>query len=118
MPMLAAEPDQTLSAAAWSARPRENDSCHGCGSRWLTTRQPSSDGIPFPTLLARCGIIPGIKVDLGAKPLAGRPGEKITEGLDGLRDRLADWADRVAGRATRNVLGISVSRKRFATVCQ
>jgi fructose-bisphosphate aldolase, class I len=56
-----------------------------------TIRQSSGDGTPFPTLLAERGIIPGIKVDLGAKPLAGRAGEKITEGLDGLRERLADY---------------------------
>ena len=56
-----------------------------------TIRQSSSDGTPFPALLADRGIIPGIKVDLGAKPLAGRPGEKVTEGLDGLRERLAEY---------------------------
>ncbi len=56
-----------------------------------TIRQSSSDGTPFPKLLAARGIIPGIKVDLGAKALAGKPGEKIAEGLDGLRERLADY---------------------------
>lgn len=56
-----------------------------------TIRQKSSDGTPFPDLLARQGIVPGIKVDLGAKPLAGFPGETITEGLDGLRGRLEQY---------------------------
>src|SRR2546423_6247083 len=53
-----------------------------------TIRQASADGTPFPELLARRGIIPGIKVDKGAKALANAPGETITEGLDGLRERL------------------------------
>ncbi|MBI4609650.1 MAG: fructose-bisphosphate aldolase class I [Candidatus Rokubacteria bacterium] len=56
-----------------------------------TIRQKADDGAPFPELLARQGIIPGIKVDKGAKPLAGAPGERITEGLDGLRERLAEY---------------------------
>jgi len=56
-----------------------------------TIRQSSADGTPFPKLLAGKGIIPGIKVDTGAKPLAGAPGEKITEGLDGLRERLEEY---------------------------
>jgi fructose-bisphosphate aldolase class I len=56
-----------------------------------TLRQKSSDGTPFPKLLAKKGIVPGIKVDAGAKPLAGFPGEKVTEGLDGLRERLVEY---------------------------
>jgi fructose-bisphosphate aldolase class I len=56
-----------------------------------TIRQKTTDGIPFPDLLAGKGIIPGIKVDTGAKPLAGFPGEKITEGLDGLRERVQEY---------------------------
>ncbi len=56
-----------------------------------TIRQKASDGTPFPELLARKGIIPGIKVDTGTKPLAGSDGEKITEGLDGLRPRLEEY---------------------------
>src|SRR6478752_168626 len=56
-----------------------------------TIRQSSDDGTPFPKLLESKGVIPGIKVDLGAKPLALCPGEKITEGLDGLRERLAEY---------------------------
>jgi fructose-bisphosphate aldolase class I len=56
-----------------------------------TIRQRRIDGTPFLKVLADAGIIPGIKVDTGAKDLAGHPGEKITEGLDGLRARLADY---------------------------
>ena len=57
-----------------------------------TIRQSTSDGEPFPTLLAGKGILPGIKVDGGAKELALHPGEKVTEGLDGLRERLAEYS--------------------------
>lgn len=57
-----------------------------------TIRQTKKDGTPFVKLLLDAGIIPGIKVDAGAKDLAGYPGEKVTEGLDGLRDRLAEYA--------------------------
>ena len=56
-----------------------------------TIRQKTKDGMPFPQYLTRQGIVPGIKVDLGAKPLAGFPGETITEGLDGLRERLIEY---------------------------
>src|SRR5207247_9931296 len=56
-----------------------------------TIRQSSADGTPFPQLLERRGIIPGIKVDKGAKPLANAPGETITEGLDGLRGRFEEY---------------------------
>ena len=56
-----------------------------------TLRQKTKDGVPFPTYLAKAGMIPGIKVDLGAKPLAGHPGETMTEGLDGLRERFAEY---------------------------
>jgi fructose-bisphosphate aldolase class I len=58
-----------------------------------TIRQSADDGTPFPTLLASRGIIPGIKVDQGAMRLAGTPGEKVTEGLDGLRDRLTEYRE-------------------------
>src|SRR3989440_6539442 len=58
-----------------------------------TIRQSSSDGTPFPELLASRGIIPGIKVDTGAKPLALAEGETVTEGLDGLRERLAEYGE-------------------------
>jgi fructose-bisphosphate aldolase class I len=56
-----------------------------------TIRQQKKDGTPFAKALTDAGIIPGIKVDTGAKDMAGHPGEKITEGLDGLRDRLKEY---------------------------
>ena len=56
-----------------------------------TIRQ-SKDGVPFVKVITDAGIIPGIKVDTGEKDMAGHPGEKITEGLDGLRDRLAEYS--------------------------
>jgi fructose-bisphosphate aldolase class I len=56
-----------------------------------TLRQKASDGTPLVEVLKGQGIIPGIKVDKGAKALAGFPGEKVTEGLDGLRERLAEY---------------------------
>ena len=56
-----------------------------------TLRQSASDGTNFGALLAGRGILPGIKVDKGAKDLAFAPGEKVTEGLDGLRERLAEY---------------------------
>ncbi len=56
-----------------------------------TIRQKTGDGVPFPDHLARKGVLPGIKVDTGAKNLALCPGEKVTEGLDGLRERLAAY---------------------------
>jgi fructose-bisphosphate aldolase, class I len=58
-----------------------------------TIRQSAADGTPFPKLLADRGIIPGIKVDAGAKALAGADGETVTEGLDGLRERLAEYRE-------------------------
>ncbi len=56
-----------------------------------TIRQKSADGRPFCELLSERGMVPGIKVDTGAKPLAGADGEKVTEGLDGLRERLEEY---------------------------
>jgi fructose-bisphosphate aldolase class I len=56
-----------------------------------TIRQGKKDGTPFVKVITDAGIIPGIKVDTGAKDLAGHPEEKVTEGLDGLRDRLAEY---------------------------
>ena len=56
-----------------------------------TIRQTKKDGTPFVKVIADAGIIPGIKVDTGAKAMAGHPGEKITEGLDGLRERLKEY---------------------------
>jgi fructose-bisphosphate aldolase class I len=57
-----------------------------------TIRQSTRDGTPFTRLMAAAGILPGIKVDKGAHPLAGCPGELVTEGLDGLRARLEEYA--------------------------
>ena len=56
-----------------------------------TIRQTNNNGVSFPQYLTSLGIVPGIKVDQGAKELAACPGEKVTEGLDGLRDRLNDY---------------------------
>lgn len=56
-----------------------------------TIRQNKRDGTPIIQSMIECGIIPGIKVDIGAKAMAGFPGEKITEGLDGLRERLQEY---------------------------
>jgi fructose-bisphosphate aldolase class I len=58
-----------------------------------TIRQTAKDGTPLVALIEQAGAIPGIKVDLGAKPLPFCPGETITEGLDGLRERLAEYYD-------------------------
>jgi fructose-bisphosphate aldolase class I len=58
-----------------------------------TLRQSTPDGVSFAEVLTKKGIIPGIKPDRGAKDLAGFPGEKVTEGLDGLRDRLQEYYD-------------------------
>jgi fructose-bisphosphate aldolase class I len=56
-----------------------------------TLRQKTKDGTPFAEYLKKLGVVPGIKVDAGAKPLSGFPNETITEGLDGLRERLAEY---------------------------
>ncbi len=58
-----------------------------------TIRQKADDGTPFPKMLEQRGIIPGIKVDTGSKPLANKPDEQVTEGLDGLRDRIAEYVE-------------------------
>ncbi len=68
--------------------PRLNECISGAILYDETIRQQKKDGTPFVSVLAEAGIIPGIKVDTGAKDLAGHPGERITEGLDGLRVRL------------------------------
>jgi len=58
-----------------------------------TLRQKAPDGTPMVELMNKAGILPGIKVDRGAKDMAGFEGEKVTEGLDGLRERLAEYAE-------------------------
>lgn len=57
-----------------------------------TIRQSTADGLPFTKVMEQAGVLPGIKVDKGAHPLAGHAGEKVTEGLDGLRGRLEEYA--------------------------
>lgn len=97
-----------------------------------TLRQKSREGTPFPELLGRQGVIPGIKVDSGAKALAGFPGEKVTEGLDGLRGRLEEYSGMGARFAKwRAVIGIGAgiptdgclkanahALARYAALCQ
>jgi fructose-bisphosphate aldolase, class I len=82
-----------------------------------TIGQRVDDGRSFAGALSDAGIIPGIKVDIGARPLAGHVGEKVTEGLDGLRERLADYAERGA-RFTkwRAVLAIDHDRPSHAGI--
>src|SRR5215470_15839059 len=58
-----------------------------------TIRQKAADGTPLVEVLEKQGVIPGIKVDAGAKPLANSSGETVTEGLDGLRERLAEYKE-------------------------
>jgi fructose-bisphosphate aldolase class I len=80
-----------------------------------TIRQNSAGGTPFCQILSSQGMLAGIKVDTGAKPLAGAPDETITEGLDGLRDRLAEYA--AWARASRSGAPSSVSRPRCRPLC-
>ncbi|MDP6533590.1 MAG: fructose-bisphosphate aldolase class I [Candidatus Marinimicrobia bacterium] len=83
-----------------------------------TLRQFSLDGgTPYPDYLSNLGIIPGIKVDKGAKPLAGFPGETITEGLDGLRDRLEEYRNLGARFAKwRAVIKIGEDMPSFSSI--
>ncbi len=97
-----------------------------------TFHQSSAGGVPFPELLDDRGILPGIKVDTGAKPLAGAPGETVTEGLDGLRERIdgyrslgarfAKWravlsiADGLPTR--RAIVANAHALARYAALCQ
>jgi fructose-bisphosphate aldolase, class I len=97
-----------------------------------TIRQKTSEGTPFAIALANVGIIPGIKVDIGAKDMAGHPGEKITEGIDGLRERLTEYAGMGARFAKwRAVIAIGIgipsracieanahALARYAALCQ
>jgi fructose-bisphosphate aldolase class I len=97
-----------------------------------TIRQAAGDGTPFPKLLDSKGVIPGIKVDKGAKPLALAPDETITEGLDGLRTRLEEYRELGARfakwRATYSIAGDKPSEycawtnahalARYAALCQ
>lgn len=97
-----------------------------------TIRQKTREGTPFPELMIKLGIIPGIKVDKGAKPLAGHPGETVTEGLDGLRERLKEYYDLGArfakwravidiadGIPSRAAIGVNAhALARYAALCQ
>src|ERR687889_45695 len=74
-----------------------------------TIRQSGADGTPFPKLLESRGVIPGIKVDKGAKPLALAEGETVTEGLDGLRARLEEYRE-LGARFTKWRAVISIGR--------
>ena len=71
--------------------PGMNDYISGVIMYDETLRQKAKDGTPFAEVLSKQGVVPGIKVDTGAKPLAGFPNETITEGLDGLRERLIEY---------------------------
>ena len=84
-----------------------------------TIRQKGRDGTPLVDLIARTGAVPGIKVDKGAQPLAGFPGEKVTEGLDGLRGRLAEYHELGARFAKwRAVIDISDTLPSWTAVKQ
>ena len=72
-------------------QPAMNDHISGVILYDETIRQDAADGTSLVELIKSSGAIPGIKVDTGAKPLAGRPGETVTEGLDGLRERLEEY---------------------------
>ena len=71
--------------------PGLNESIGGAILYDETIRQQTKDGVPMADVLMKAGIIPGIKVDTGAKPMAGFPNEKVTEGMDGLRERLPEY---------------------------
>jgi fructose-bisphosphate aldolase class I len=82
-----------------------------------TIRQKTKDGTPMIQVLTNAGIIPGLKVDTGTKDLADRPGEKISEGLDGLRDRLIEYYQMGARFAKwRAVINISDSLPTHAAI--
>src|SRR5213080_3331879 len=81
-----------------------------------TIRQSSADGTPFPKVLESRGIIPGIKVDKGAKPLALAEGETVTEGLDGLRERLEEYYE-LGARFTKWRATYSIGAERPSEYC-
>jgi fructose-bisphosphate aldolase, class I len=81
-----------------------------------TIRQATADGTPFVKYMAEAGILPGIKVDAGAHPLAGHPGEKVTEGLDGLRGRLDEYG-RLGARFAKWRAVIAIEEGIPSTAC-
>ncbi|NIM69143.1 MAG: fructose-bisphosphate aldolase class I [Xanthomonadales bacterium] len=81
-----------------------------------TLRQATADGKPFVDVLEEAGVLPGIKVDTGAHPLAGHPGEKVTEGLDGLRGRLEEYASLGAKFAKWRAV-ITIGENRPSAAC-
>jgi fructose-bisphosphate aldolase, class I len=81
-----------------------------------TIRQRAEDGTPLTKVLQDAGVIPGIKVDTGAKPLAGAPEEKITEGLDGLRDRLNEYRE-LGARFTKWRAVIEIGEDKPSAYC-
>src|SRR6188474_583826 len=83
-----------------------------------TIRQSADDGTRLTEVLEKAGVIPGIKVDTGAKPLALFEGETVTEGLDGLRERLAEYRDLGAGPTDFAVLANGHAMARYAALCQ
>lgn len=87
------EENRRLYRELLSTAPGLSDSVSGIIFCDETLRQSFSDGTPFPQAVRALGILPGIKVDTGAKPCPGLPGETITEGLDGLPARLAEYAE-------------------------
>ena len=112
--------------------PRLGESISGAILYDETIRQQTLAGVPFAQALASAGIIPGIKVDAGAKPLAGHAGETVTEGLDGLRERLAEYAAMGArfakwravikigdGLPSRDCIAVNAhALARYAALCQ
>ena len=81
-----------------------------------TIRQSTRDGVPFTKVLVDAGVIPGIKVDKGAKALAGAEGEKVTEGLDGLRERLMEYRD-LGAKFTKWRAVIDIGKDRPSAYC-
>ena len=81
-----------------------------------TIRQQASDGTAFCEILAGQGVIPGIKVDKGTTPLAGLAGDKVTEGLDGLRSRLAEYAA-IGARFAKWRAVITVGEQQPSSAC-
>ncbi len=81
-----------------------------------TLRQQAADGTPMAALVAQCGLVPGIKVDRGLQPLAGAPGESVTEGLDGLRTRLQEYRD-LGARFTKWRAVFTVDDRLPTTAC-